>query len=297
MLKFHRLFWIWITCQMTFSLVKAEDLVVLKTLDEIEGKVIKADATKVYIQIAIQGGSAQSAYRLDQIEKIVFASPFDRSKLSADPTKRLEEFNSLLTYWQSFLKIPESATGEILFAQAETLIELKRFEEALKSINLIQEQDWSKDRKLRVAPVKIKCLAGLNRFEEAMAMAKELESQANDSSTVAFVQMVLGEVAFSRTNYFEALDHFLYNRVFNPTLKEEAGRGLWNASRVYLAQTNYNAAARVLKDITTDYPQSSVFAQAQTKLKEIQPFVKPEEEQEREKVDVKQTPPTENEKK
>ena len=280
MLKFYRFFWILIACKSALFISVAQDLVALKTLDEIEGKVLKADQNKVYVQISIQGGTAQSAYKLDQIEKITFEAQFDRSKLSADPTARLNELTTLLTYWQPFLKIPESATGEILFSQAETLIELKRFEEALKTINLIQSDAWDEKIKLRVAPIKVKCLAGLNRFEEAMAMAKELESQANDSSTVAFVQMVLGEVAFSRTNYFQALDHFLYNRVFNPTLKEEAGRGLWNASRVYLAQTNYNAAARVLKDILADYPQSSVFAQAQTKLKEITPLVKPEEEKE-----------------
>lgn len=271
----------------------AEDQIILKTLDEIEGKVLRADSSKVYVQINLRGGTAQSAYKLDQIEKIVFAASFDPSKLPADPTARLKELNSLLNYWQPFLKIPESATGDILFSQAETLIELKQFEAALKTITLIQTEGWDTKQKLRVAPLKVKCLAGLNRFDEAMAMAKELESQANDSSTVAFVQMVLGEVAFGQSNYFQALDHFLYNRVFNPTLKEEVGRGLWNASRVYLAQTNYNAAARVLKDILTDYPQSSVFAQAQTKLKEIQPLVKPEEEKkevEAEKEEKKEKP-------
>lgn len=280
-LKFHRFFWILLMYGAGLFSSLASDLIVLKTLDEIEGKVLKADQNKIYVQIAIQGGTAQSAYKLDQIEKINFETSFDRAKLSSDLSTRLNELNTLLIYWRPFLKVPESETGEILFTQAETLIDLKRFEEALKSIDLIQSEDWNEKRKLRVAPIKVKCLAGLNRFEEAMAMAKNLESQANDSSTVAFVQMVLGEVAFSRTNYFEALDHFLYNRVFNPTLKEEAARGLWNASRVYLAQTNYNAAARVFQDIIADYPQSSVFSQAQIKLKEIKPFVKPEEEKEK----------------
>ncbi|MEZ5405768.1 MAG: hypothetical protein R3F23_06190 [Verrucomicrobiia bacterium] len=83
-----------------------------------------------------------------------------------------------------------------------------------------------------------------------------------------------------RTNYPAALDHFLYNRVFNPTLKEEVGRGLWGASRVYLAETNLSAAVRVLQDIIADYPQSSVFARAQTKLKELKPLVKTEEKEE-----------------
>jgi tetratricopeptide (TPR) repeat protein len=184
--------------------------------------------------------------------------------------------------------VPESPAGEILFARAETLADLQQFEEALKAAELLEAEDWNQKRRLLVAPLKVKCLAGLNRFEEAMLIAKQMEEQSKDSSIVAFVQLVLGEVEFGRTNYPAALDHFLYNRVFNPTLKEEAGRGLWNASRVYLAETNFSAAVRVLQDIITDYPQSSVFARAQTKLKELQPLVKTETNEEKEENEPNQ---------
>ncbi|MEZ5405769.1 MAG: hypothetical protein R3F23_06195 [Verrucomicrobiia bacterium] len=177
--------------------IHAADLVVLKTLDEIEGKVLRAEKNKVYIQVEFRGGKAESAYNLDQIEKIVFETTFDRSKLPTDPAARLTALDPLWKFWQSFLSIPESPAGEVLFARAETLIDLKQFDEALKAVEQIEAQDWDQKRKFLVAPLKVKCLAGLNRFEEAMVMAKQMEEQSKDSSIVAFIQLVLGEVGRS----------------------------------------------------------------------------------------------------
>ena len=245
------------------------DVIHLKSGSPTEGTVLRVEGGKVRVQMMFNGTRGETAFALDQVARIEFASKFSTDGLSANPTNRLQQLDAEWARRAPLLGVPESDAGDVGLLRAQTLADLGRPAEALKFIETVEVGDWNAARRPRGATLKIRCLAALGKLDEAMQVAETLEGEANDPGAVAFVQMALGEVQLAKTNHWRALDHFMHPRVFSPGLAETAAEGLWKASACWVALGRTNDAVLALRDLTEDYPSSKVAGLARTRLTEL----------------------------
>ncbi len=256
----------------SLALLPAKDIVHLIDGEPIQGNIVDIRGDQLRMDRDLGRGTATVSYPLNRIQKIIFspAKQFSAENLPTDPQARLNALNLPWLRARPFLSIPESDAGEIALVRAKTLYDLNRHEEAIEFIDEVSKLDWNTRRRFLYAPIKIRCLAALDRFDEAVKLSRTLEEESSDPSSMAFVQLVLGQVELSRKDYATALDHYLYNRVMNPHLADEASRGLLGAAQAFLGLNQPREAVRMLQDILEDYPQTSAAQEAKTTLQSIQ---------------------------
>jgi len=250
----------------------ALDTIYLTDGEPIKGNVLEIRGEQLTIERDLGRGTAKVSFPLSRIEKIIFSEEkcFRLETLPTEPAKRLEATHTAWLRAMPFLKIPESDAGAIALVRARALVELGKYQEAIDLVDYASVLDWNPKRKYLYPPVKIRALAALDRFEEALALSQKLQEEAADPTAMAFLQLILGQVELSRKDYTTALDHFLYNRIMNPQLQEEAAQGLLGAAQAFLGLQKPCDAVRMLQDLLADYPKSSIAAEAERLLKSTQ---------------------------
>ena len=249
--------------------LRALDTIHLVDGDPITGNVVDIRGDQLRVDRDLGRGTATVTYPLTRVQKIIFSEEkrFSAENLPADPALRLEATNILWIRSRPFLKIPESDAGAIALVRARALVDLGKHAEAIALIDEVSALDWNPRRKYLYPPIKIRALAALDRFEEALALSRKLQEESADPGSMAFIQLILGQVELSRKDYTTALDHYLYNRIMNPQLHEEAAQGLLGAAQAFLGLEKPRDAVRMLQDLLNDYPKSSVAAEAEKLLK------------------------------
>jgi len=250
--------------------LQAADLLVLKSGEEIEGTVLRMEKGRVRISIEVGQGKAETSVPAEQIEKATIADGFDPAKLPADLGQRLSYLEAQLSRWRDFLPVPESAAGAMLLARADALAEAGRFQEAMLDLDAMAS-DWNAKRRSAAAPMKIRCLIGMKKLPEAEKMAADLQKVTYDFSSLATVKMALAEVALGKGLWDEAVDHYLFCRVYSPRLAEESSRGLFKSAQLLVEHHDLLRAAKMLDDLATDYAASSSASPAAALRQQIQP--------------------------
>jgi tetratricopeptide (TPR) repeat protein len=252
--------------------LRALDTIHLVDGDPITGNVVDIRGDQLRVDRDLGRGTATVTYPLSRVQKIIFSEEkrFSSESLPADPAQRLEATNILWIRSRPFLKIPESDAGAIALVRARALVDLGKHNEAITLIDEVTPLDWNPRRKFLYPPIKIRALAALDRFEEALALSRQLQEESADPGSMAFIQLILGQVELSRKDFTTALDHYLYNRIMNPQLHEEAAQGLLGAAQAFLGLEKPRDAVRMLQDLLSDYPKSSVAAEAEKLLKTTQ---------------------------
>lgn len=271
-MKTHALTTVLMLANVTTGALRAQDVVHLVDGEPIKGNIVDIRGDQLRMDRDLGRGTATVTYPLSRVQKIIFSPEkrFSAEGLPQDPQARLAALNVPWLRARPFLGIPESDAGEIALVRAKTLLELGRYEEAIEFLDEVSALDWNTRRKYLYAPIKIRCLAALDRFDEAIKLSRQLEEESADPSSMAFVQLVLGQVELARKDYATALDHYLYNRVMNPHLVDEASRGLLGAAQAFLGLNQPRDAVRMLQDLLEDYPNSAVVIEARTTLRTIQ---------------------------
>ncbi len=247
------------------------DLIITKSGDEIVCRLLRVEGGRVRFEMKLGNGRAESVLPLDLIQKYLPAQRFDPASLPDDPTARARVLTEQWQIRQPFLSIPESDAGEVALQLVAALCSTQRWDAALDLAREIGRSDWDLRRRMRATATEVQALAGLGRLDEALTLAKRVQESAKESSSEAFVRLLVGEMELSQKKYAAAADQFFYTRLFYPHLREEAAEALWGASRAFLAQGNLLQAGRALEDLLADYPGTRPCTQAHAELQKIRP--------------------------
>ena len=258
-------------------------------------EVITDDFVNVRTTVSIGGGrtaSAKRQFKMNQVDYIDFAALPGEVEALQDPQSA--GVKALVELWKQrrmHVHRPNSAAGQLGLLVAQEYLKSDSdydFKLALDLYATLENEAWKQETRNAAREGRLRALIALKRLDEAMAEARKLAAESEDSRMLIEAKFVLARADFENLKqlvkdnpkwpeddivrpeiealYHSTVDQFLYAYLFHGTESESAARGLMSAASVYLLFEKFTLANACAEDVIALYPQTSMAEQAKKLL-------------------------------
>ncbi|MEM1294627.1 MAG: hypothetical protein AAGH89_04635 [Verrucomicrobiota bacterium] len=254
----------------------AEDTVMMKDGNALEGEILGLNQEFVTLKIRGEIGSSTSRIAYKNVEYIEF-SPLEGEDEATD----LEALKAIWEEKQKYLSQPRSNAGDFGLAFAEKLLESsnKFSQERAKGIfEMVEAKDWNVENHPRAKQGRLRSMIALGSIKEAMSEARRMAEEAEDPRVLIEANYVLASAEFDQLKKLEeenprwevddevrpirnehfnaALDQFLFPYLFYGSEEEASARGLMAAAEVYQQAKDPTNAKLCAEDVVKLYPNT-----------------------------------------
>lgn len=258
-------------------------------------EVITDEFVNVRSTVSIAGGKSASAkrqFKMAQIEYIDFAPlPGEAEALENPQAAGAQALTKLWKQRRMHVHRPNSTAGQLGLLVAQQYLKSDNdydFKLALDLYTTLQNEAWQEQTRNSAREGRLRALIALKRLDEAMAEARKLAAESEDSRMLIEAKFVLAQADFVALKkllddnpkwpeddiirpeiealYHSTVDQFLFPYLFHGTESESAARGLMSAASVYSLFEKFTLANACAEDVIALYPQTSQAEQAQQML-------------------------------
>lgn len=254
----------------------AEDVVMMKDGNALEGEILGLNKDFVTLKIRGEIGSSTSRIAYQNVEYIEF-TPLEGEKEAND----VDALEGIWEQKQKYLSQPRSNAGYFGLAFAEKLLESSnkfRQERAQGIFEMVEAKDWNTENHPRAKQGRLRSMIALGAIKEAMSEARRMAEEAEDPRVLIEANFVLASAEFDQLKKIEeenprwevddevrpirnehfnaALDQFLFPYLFYGSEEEASARGLMAAAEVYQQAKDPTNAKLCAEDVVKLYPNT-----------------------------------------
>ncbi len=279
------------------SLAQEADVVHLKDGTTMAGQieVITDDFVDVRTTVSIGGGkmaSAKRQFKMAQVDYIDFAPlPGEVEALEKPDPPGTQALAELWKQRRMHVHRPNSTAGQLGLLVAQEYLKSDSdydFKLALDLYVTLENEAWKDETRNAAREGRLRALIALKRLDEAMAEARKLAAESEDSRMLIEAKFVLARADFEKLKqlvednpkwleddivrpeiealYHSTADQFLFPYLFHGTESESAARGLMSAASVYSLFEKFTLANACAEDVIALYSQTSHAEQAKKLL-------------------------------
>jgi len=257
--------------------------------------VITDEFVNVRTTVSVGGGKTASAkrqFKMTQVESIDFAPLAGEVEALENPES--VDPQALTELWKQrrmHVHRPNSTAGELGLLVAREYLKSDSdydFKLALDLYGTLENEAWKQETRNAAREGRLRALIALKRLEEAMAEARKLAAESEDSRMLIEAKYVLARADFEKLKqlvednpkwpeddiirpeiealYHSTVDQFLFPYLFHGTESDSAARGLMSAAGVYSLFEKFTLANACAEDVIALYPQTNHAEQARKLL-------------------------------